>query len=295
MRRTSPRTIRSSTAKVELGRLLYFDKRLSKDDTDLLRHLPRSRPTASPSRARRRRASAGRSGARNSPTVHQPAVLQGAVLGRPRRRPRGAGARPAHQPDRDGDGVARRGVAAKVESRRATAALREGVRHARDHHRRDRAGDRVVRAHGAPGQQPVRPLPGRRQGGAQRRPPCAAWRSSTARRNCETCHAGFNFTDESYHNLGVGMRREGARPRAAARSPRRRASAAPSRRRRCATSRRRAPTCTTAPRRRSATWSSSTTRAAIRTRGSARRSGRSTSRRRRSATWWHSSRRSAGR
>jgi cytochrome c peroxidase len=23
--------------------------------------------------------------------------------------------------------------------------------------------------------------------------------------NCKTCHAGFNFTDEQYHNLGVGM------------------------------------------------------------------------------------------
>ncbi|HEV7733725.1 MAG TPA: hypothetical protein VGR62_16270 [Candidatus Binatia bacterium] len=23
--------------------------------------------------------------------------------------------------------------------------------------------------------------------------------------NCVTCHTGFNFTDESYHNLGVGM------------------------------------------------------------------------------------------
>jgi cytochrome c peroxidase len=23
--------------------------------------------------------------------------------------------------------------------------------------------------------------------------------------NCDTCHAGFNYTDESYHNLGVGM------------------------------------------------------------------------------------------
>ncbi|MEE9218436.1 MAG: cytochrome c peroxidase [Acidobacteriota bacterium] len=27
------------------------------------------------------------------------------------------------------------------------------------------------------------------------------------RGNCVTCHAGFNFTDESYHNLGVGMDR----------------------------------------------------------------------------------------
>ena len=25
---------------------------------------------------------------------------------------------------------------------------------------------------------------------------------------CVTCHAGFNFTDESYHNVGVGMDRE---------------------------------------------------------------------------------------
>jgi hypothetical protein len=25
---------------------------------------------------------------------------------------------------------------------------------------------------------------------------------------CIVCHAGFNFTDESYHNLGVGMDRE---------------------------------------------------------------------------------------
>jgi cytochrome c peroxidase len=24
--------------------------------------------------------------------------------------------------------------------------------------------------------------------------------------NCVTCHAGFNFTDESYHNLGIGMK-----------------------------------------------------------------------------------------
>lgn len=23
--------------------------------------------------------------------------------------------------------------------------------------------------------------------------------------NCKTCHAGFNFTDEQYHNLGIGM------------------------------------------------------------------------------------------
>lgn len=26
--------------------------------------------------------------------------------------------------------------------------------------------------------------------------------------NCVTCHAGFNFTDESYHNIGAGMRKQ---------------------------------------------------------------------------------------
>ena len=29
--------------------------------------------------------------------------------------------------------------------------------------------------------------------------------NDAGRANCVTCHAGFNFTDESYHNLGVGM------------------------------------------------------------------------------------------
>ncbi len=29
-----------------------------------------------------------------------------------------------------------------------------------------------------------------------------------AKANCKTCHAGFNFTDEQYHNLGVGMERK---------------------------------------------------------------------------------------
>jgi cytochrome c peroxidase len=32
--------------------------------------------------------------------------------------------------------------------------------------------------------------------------------NDAGRGNCVTCHAGFNFTDESYHNLGVGMAAE---------------------------------------------------------------------------------------
>jgi cytochrome c peroxidase len=29
-------------------------------------------------------------------------------------------------------------------------------------------------------------------------------------RGCIACHSGFNFTDESYHNIGAGMDRENA-------------------------------------------------------------------------------------
>ena len=37
--------------------------------------------------------------------------------------------------------------------------------------------------------------------------------------NCATCHAGFNFTDESFHNLGVGMDAAEPGPRALRRRP----------------------------------------------------------------------------
>lgn len=34
------------------------------------------------------------------------------------------------------------------------------------------------------------------------------WALFAGKARCETCHSGFNFTDEGYHNLGVGMDRE---------------------------------------------------------------------------------------
>ncbi len=34
------------------------------------------------------------------------------------------------------------------------------------------------------------------------------WALFTGKARCEACHSGFNFTDEGYHNLGVGMDRE---------------------------------------------------------------------------------------
>lgn len=34
------------------------------------------------------------------------------------------------------------------------------------------------------------------------------WALFTGKARCETCHSSFNFTDEGYHNLGVGMDRE---------------------------------------------------------------------------------------
>jgi cytochrome c peroxidase len=82
--------------------------------------------------------------------------------------------------------------------------------------------------------------------------------------HCTPCHSGPLFSNQSFHNLGVGMDRaepdlgrfdHGTRPTS-------------SRCRRCATSRRRPPTCTTARRRRCATSSSSTTAGACRTPGS---------------------------
>ena len=76
-----------------------------------------------------------------------------------------------------------------------------------------------------------------------------AARRPTAR----SCHAGFNFTDEQFHNLGIGwdekqgkfadLGRFGDRRRSA---PRTRPSSARSRPRRSATSPGPAPTCTTA-------------------------------------------------
>ena len=102
--------------------------------------------------------------------------------------------------------------------------------------------------------------------------------------NCVTCHAGFNFTDESYHNLGVGDGQPedpdlGRFAQTKAESERG-AFKTPTLRNITQTR----PTCTTAPSRRSWPSSSSTTAAAIRTRRCRRRSSRSTCRRRRSAT-----------
>jgi cytochrome c peroxidase len=49
------------------------------------------------------------------------------------------------------------------------------------------------------------------QAGDRSAMPAAAqrgWALFTGKAACQKCHAGFNFTDEGYHNLGVGMDRE---------------------------------------------------------------------------------------
>ena len=73
---------------------------------------------------------------------------------------------------------------------------------------------------------------------------------------CTSCHVGFNFTDEQFHNLGVGWDdddRQVRRPRPlghhARSAPRTTPRSARSRRRRSATSSGPPPTCTTAARR----------------------------------------------
>ena len=58
-----------SPAKAELGRLLYFDKRLSADETVSLRVVPRSAVRASPTARRSRPASNRRRANRSAPTV----------------------------------------------------------------------------------------------------------------------------------------------------------------------------------------------------------------------------------
>ncbi len=104
---------------------------------------------------------------------------------------------------------------------RLQGAVPEGLRHRRDP-RRHGQGDRHVRARrGALGQLAVRPVTIKGDDGRPEREPeardgpvrPAAQRATTRSRprastlqkaKCTLCHVGFNFTDEQFHNLGVG-------------------------------------------------------------------------------------------
>ena len=90
-------------AKVELGRQLYFDKRLSKRRHGLVRHLPRPRQAAGRTTRRSRPASLGQHGRAQRADRHQPRARAHVQFwdGRAATLEEQA-ARPDRQPDRDG-------------------------------------------------------------------------------------------------------------------------------------------------------------------------------------------------
>jgi cytochrome c peroxidase len=191
-------------AKIDLGRKLYFDTRLSKDGTiscatchDPDKGFSDNRPVST--------GIAGQSGARNAPTVMnrlfskeqfwdgRAADLEAQALG------------PVQNPIEMGHTL--EGMIANLQAVQmyagefATAFGSPGIN-------ADRVGqaiasyERTVLAGNAPFD--------RYQAGDKTAMSESAVRGmaifdDAERGNCVTCHAGFNFTDESYHNLGVGM------------------------------------------------------------------------------------------
>ncbi|HEV8702356.1 MAG TPA: cytochrome c peroxidase [Candidatus Polarisedimenticolia bacterium] len=193
-----------SEAKIDLGRKLYFDARLSKDGTvscatchDPDRGFSDARPTS---------LGIGRqAGSRNAPTVinrlfsqeqfwdGRAADLEAQALG-PIQNPIEMG----HTlPEMISNLKALAGYAPAFQAAFSTPDITEGrVAQAIATY------ERTVLAGNSPFD--------RYQAGEKSMLSESAVRGMTLfndaqKANCVTCHAGFNFTDESYHNLGVGM------------------------------------------------------------------------------------------
>ena len=229
---------------------------------DLLRQLPQSRTTASPIRARPRPASDVQLGARNSPTVMNRLFSaeqfwdgRAADLEEQAHGPLTNPVEMAMGSHDDVVGARQSGQAATRRcSRRRSATTRSTCR--ASPRRSPPTSARCVS-----GNSPY----DRYKAGDKDAMSAAAVRGMAlfnGKANCKTCHAGFNFTDENYRNIGVGMdkpkpdlgRYEVTKKR---RGPRRLQDADPAQHRR-----RPRRTCTTAARRRSWRWSSSTIAAA---------------------------------
>lgn len=193
-----------SQAKIELGRKLYFDGRLSKDGTISCAtcHSPDKgfsdgRPTST--------GIGGQVGSRNAPTVMnrlfskeqfwdgRAADLETQALG------------PVQNPIEMGHTL--QGMVSNVQRIKAYAPEFEAAFGSPDI-TPERVGqaiasyERTVLSGSAPFD--------RYQAGDKTAMSESAVRGMTIfndknRGNCVTCHASFNFTDESYHNLGVGM------------------------------------------------------------------------------------------
>ena len=198
-----PETNPITAEKVALGRLLYFDKRLSKDDTVSCAtcHDP-AHAWAEPRKTST--GVGGKVGERNAPTVinrlfskeqfwdGRGADLEDQALG-PLVNPIEM-AMPSHA-----------AVVAKVQGITGYAPL-----FAKAFGTPQVTGERIGQAIASfertvvAGNSPF----DRHQAGDRTAMSDAAVRGMAifnGKGNCVTCHAGFNFTDESYHNLGVGM------------------------------------------------------------------------------------------
>jgi len=195
-----------SAKKIDLGRRLYFDPRLSKDGTiscatchDPDKGFSDARPTSAGIH--------GKTGARNSPTVinrlfsadqfwdGRAADLEAQALG-PVQNPIEMGNTlegmignlkgiaeyaPRFQEAFGAPGITAERVAQAIASYERTVVSGNAP------FDRHQAGDATAMSESA-----VRGM---------------AIFNDAQKGNCVTCHAGFNFTDESYHNLGVGMDR----------------------------------------------------------------------------------------
>lgn len=192
-----------SAEKIELGRLLYFDKRLSKDDTvacatchDPEHGFAEPRTTS--------KGVGGKVGARNAPTAINRLFSKeqfwdgrGADL---EDQAKGPLTNPIEMAMPSHDAVVKkvRGIAGY------------GPLFQQAFGSADVTIDRVAQAIASFERSLVAGNSAfdRYQGGDRTAMNDAAVRGMAlfnGKANCITCHAGFNFTDESYHNLGVGM------------------------------------------------------------------------------------------
>jgi len=193
-----------STKKIELGRRLYFDPRLSKDGTiscatchDPEKGFGDARPTSAGIH--------GKTGARNAPTVFnrlfsadqfwdgRAADLEAQALG------------PVQNPIEMGNTLD--GMISNVKGISAYAPLFQEAFGSPDITAERVAQaiatyERTVVAGNAPFD---RYQAGDKSAMSESAVRGVAIFNDAQKGNCVTCHAGFNFTDESYHNLGVGM------------------------------------------------------------------------------------------
>ena len=125
---------------------------------------------------------------------------RGAVLGRPRQGPQGAGRRPDRQPRRDGVHARARGRRARVDSA-VRRRVHRGVRHRHGRHRRGDRGHRRVRGDAGDAEFALRQMAeGRRAGHHRGR---AGRLQAVQGSGCTACHNGPAVGGASFQKMGV--------------------------------------------------------------------------------------------